>query len=100
MAAGLHSALSRRQLRHVPPDRYVVLGLVTTKKPRLETAEELHQRINEASTYFLLDHLALSPQCGFASTMEGNRVSVEDQERKLELVARVAQEVWGKSAWA
>jgi 5-methyltetrahydropteroyltriglutamate--homocysteine methyltransferase len=87
-------------LRHVPPDRYVVLGLVTTKKPLLPTAEELHQRINEAATYFPLDHLALSPQCGFASTMEGNRISTEDQERKLELVARVAQEVWGKSAWA
>jgi 5-methyltetrahydropteroyltriglutamate--homocysteine methyltransferase len=87
-------------LRHVPPDRYVVLGLVTTKKPRLETAEELQQRISEASTYFPLDHLALSPQCGFASTMEGNRISAEDQERKLELVARVAQEVWGKSPWA
>jgi 5-methyltetrahydropteroyltriglutamate--homocysteine methyltransferase len=86
-------------LRHVPSDRYVVLGLVTTKKPRLETAEELQQRISEASTYFPLDHLALSPQCGFASTMEGNRISAEDQERKLELVARVAQEVWGKSPW-
>jgi 5-methyltetrahydropteroyltriglutamate--homocysteine methyltransferase len=77
----------------------VVLGLVTTKKPRLETTEELHQRINEASAYFPLDHLALSPQCGFASTMEGNRISAEDQEHKLELVSRVAQEVWGKSAW-
>src|SRR5215469_16164318 len=87
-------------LRHVPPDRYVVLGLVTTKKPLLPTAEELQARIKEASTYFPLDHLALSPQCGFASTMEGNRISIEDQERKLELVARVAREVWGKSAWA
>jgi 5-methyltetrahydropteroyltriglutamate--homocysteine methyltransferase len=76
----------------------VVLGLVTTKKPRLETAEELQQRITEASAYFPLDHLALSPQCGFASTMEGNHVSVEDQERKLELVASVAREVWGDSA--
>jgi 5-methyltetrahydropteroyltriglutamate--homocysteine methyltransferase len=87
-------------LAKVPPDRYVVLGLVTTKKPRLETAEELHRRINEASAYFPLEHLALSPQCGFASTMEGNRISVEDQERKLALVAQVAHEVWGKSTWA
>jgi 5-methyltetrahydropteroyltriglutamate--homocysteine methyltransferase len=82
-------------LRHVPQDRFVVLGLVTTKKPQLESAEELRQRIEEAARYFPLDRLALSPQCGFASTMEGNRVSPEDQRRKLELVASVAREVWG-----
>ncbi len=82
-------------LRHVPEDRFVVLGLVTTKKPRLETAAELRQRIEEATRYIPLERLALSPQCGFASTMEGNRISPEDQRRKLELVASVAQEVWG-----
>ena len=82
-------------LRHVPQDRVVVLGLVTTKKPRLETADELHRRIEEASRYVPLDRLALSPQCGFASTMEGNRISPDDQRRKLELVASVAREVWG-----
>ena len=82
-------------LRHVPEDRFVVLGLVTTKKPRLETAGELRQRIEEASQYIPLERLALSPQCGFASTMEGNRISPEDQRRKLELVASVAREVWG-----
>ncbi|HEU5439453.1 MAG TPA: cobalamin-independent methionine synthase II family protein [Ktedonobacterales bacterium] len=82
-------------LRHVPQDRFVVMGLVTTKKPQLEGAEELRQRIEEAARYFPLDRLALSPQCGFASTMEGNRISPEDQRRKLELVARVAREVWG-----
>src|SRR2546421_1721090 len=82
-------------LRHVPEDRFVVLGLVTTKKPRLETATELRQRIEEASQYIPLERLALSPQCGFASTMEGNRISPEDQRRKLELVASVAREVWG-----
>src|SRR6266566_1443735 len=82
-------------LRHVPEDRFVVLGLVTTKKPRLETADELRQRIEEASRYIPLERLALSPQCGFASTMEGNRISPEDQRRKLELVASVAREVWG-----
>jgi 5-methyltetrahydropteroyltriglutamate--homocysteine methyltransferase len=81
-------------LRHVPEDRFVVLGLVTTKKPRLETAAELRQRIEEASQYIPLERLALSPQCGFASTMEGNRISPEDQRRKLELVASVAREVW------
>ncbi len=82
-------------LRHVPEDRFVVLGLVTTKKPRLESPAELRQRIEEASQYIPLERLALSPQCGFASTMEGNRISFEDQRRKLELVASVAQEVWG-----
>ena len=81
-------------LRHVPDDRLVVLGLVTTKKPRLETADELRQRITEASRYIPLERLALSPQCGFASTMEGNHISYEDQRRKLELVANVAQQVW------
>ncbi len=84
-------------LRHVPEDRFVVLGLVTTKKPRLETADELRQRINEAAQYFPLEHLALSPQCGFASTMEGNHVSPDDQRRKLALVASVAREVWGSA---
>ena len=82
-------------LRHVPEDRFVVLGLVTTKKPRLETAAELRQRIEEATRYIPLERLALSPQCGFASTMEGNHISPEDQRRKLELVASVALEVWG-----
>src|SRR5438132_8957852 len=81
-------------LRHVPGDRFVVLGLVTTKKPRLETAEELRERIKEATQYIPLERLALSPQCGFASTREGNRISFEDQRRKLELVASVAREVW------
>jgi methionine synthase II (cobalamin-independent) len=82
-------------LRHVPEDRFVVLGLVTTKKPRLESAPEIRERIQEAAHYIPLERLALSPQCGFASTMEGNRISFEDQRQKLELVASVAQEVWG-----
>ncbi|HEX6799440.1 MAG TPA: cobalamin-independent methionine synthase II family protein [Ktedonobacterales bacterium] len=82
-------------LGHVPEDRTVVLGLVTTKKAQLESADELRRRIDEASQYVPLERLALSPQCGFASTMEGNRVTQEDQRRKLELVGRVAREVWG-----
>jgi 5-methyltetrahydropteroyltriglutamate--homocysteine methyltransferase len=82
-------------LRHVPEERFVVLGLVTTKKPRLEAAEELRRRIEEASRYLPLERLALSPQCGFASTMEGNHISPEGQRSKLELVASVAREVWG-----
>jgi len=82
-------------LRHVPEDRTVVLGLVTTKKGRLESADELRARIEEASAYVPLERLALSPQCGFASTMEGNRITPADQQRKLELVGSVAAEVWG-----
>ncbi len=82
-------------LRHVPEDRVVVLGLVTTKKPRLETAEEVRSRIEEAARIVPLERLALSPQCGFASTMEGNHLTPEDQQHKLELVANVAREVWG-----
>ncbi|HLI07455.1 MAG TPA: cobalamin-independent methionine synthase II family protein [Ktedonobacteraceae bacterium] len=82
-------------LKHVPEDRTVVLGLVTTKKPQLESPDELRQRIEEASKYVPLERLALSPQCGFASTMEGNRITLEDQRRKLELVASVAKSVWG-----
>lgn len=82
-------------LKHVPDDRVVVLGLLTTKKPHLESADELRQRIAEAARVIPLERLALSPQCGFASTMEGNHLSLEDQRRKLELVANVAREVWG-----
>jgi 5-methyltetrahydropteroyltriglutamate--homocysteine methyltransferase len=82
-------------LRHVPEDRFVVLGLVTTKKPRLESAAEIRGRIQEATQYIPLERLAVSPQCGFASTIEGNRISFEDQRHKLELVGSVAQEVWG-----
>jgi 5-methyltetrahydropteroyltriglutamate--homocysteine methyltransferase len=81
-------------LQHLPEDRVVVLGLVTSKKPALEREEELKRRIAEATRYVPLDRLALSPQCGFASTMEGNRLSIDDERRKLELVGRVARSVW------
>jgi 5-methyltetrahydropteroyltriglutamate--homocysteine methyltransferase len=81
-------------LRYVPDDRIVVLGLVSSKKSRLETVEELRARIAEASRVVPLDRLAVSPQCGFASTLEGNRVSPEDQRRKLEVVAETARAVW------
>src|SRR6266851_4070824 len=82
-------------LQHVPEDRVVVLGLVTSKKPALEPEDELKRRIEEASRFIPLDRLALSPQCGFASTMEGNRLTSDDQRMKLELVGRVARSVWG-----
>ena len=81
-------------LKHVPEDRVVVLGLVTSKKPELETEEELKRRIAEAGRFIPLERLALSPQCGFASTMEGNRLSIDDERRKLELVGKVARSVW------
>jgi 5-methyltetrahydropteroyltriglutamate--homocysteine methyltransferase len=84
-------------LRHVPEDRVVVLGLVTTKKPALESASMIKRRIEEASTYVPLERLALSPQCGFASTQEGNLLSAADQAAKLRLVAEVARDVWGAS---
>ena len=83
-------------LREVPHDRTVVLGLVSSKKPQLESKDELKKRIEAASVYIPLERLALSPQCGFASTIEGNLVTVADQEAKLRLVAETAQEVWGK----
>lgn len=82
-------------LRHVPDDRVVVLGLVSSKSPRLESPAELRARIADAARIVPLDRLALSPQCGFASTHEGNALSPDDQRRKLELVAATAREVWG-----
>jgi 5-methyltetrahydropteroyltriglutamate--homocysteine methyltransferase len=82
-------------LKHVPEDRVVVLGLVTTKKPAMESEQELKTRIEEASRYIPLERLALSPQCGFASTMEGNRLTQLDQQKKLQLVGSVARAVWG-----
>jgi methionine synthase II (cobalamin-independent) len=82
-------------LRTIPEDRMVVLGLVTTKKPRLESVDELRRRIDEAAAFMPLGRLALSPQCGFASTMEGNRITPEAQRAKLERVAETARLVWG-----
>jgi len=72
-----------------------VLGLITSKKPKLESKDELKQRIQEASKYVPMDRLALSTQCGFASTEEGNLVTAADQDAKLKLVAETAKEVWG-----
>jgi 5-methyltetrahydropteroyltriglutamate--homocysteine methyltransferase len=84
-------------LAHVPDDRVVVLGLVSTKKQRLESVDELRGRIAEAARVVPLDRLAVSPQCGFASTAEGNRLSSDDQRRKLEVVAAAARAVWPPS---
>jgi 5-methyltetrahydropteroyltriglutamate--homocysteine methyltransferase len=82
-------------LRYVPDDRTVVLGLVTTKKGALEREDELKRRIHEAATYVPLERLALSPQCGFASTEQGNHLTAAEQEAKLRLVAKTAHDVWG-----
>ena len=82
-------------LRFVPKGKRVALGLVTTKKGALEKPDELMRRIDEAARHVPLDQLALSPQCGFSSTVEGNRITVEDEIAKLRLVAEVARQVWG-----
>ena len=82
-------------LRHVPKGKTVVLGLVTTKLGELETADSIKRRIDEATRYCPLEQLALSPQCGFASTEQGNDVSVAQQAAKMRLVIDVAREVWG-----
>ncbi len=82
-------------LRHVPEDRSVVLGLVSTKTAALERPEEIAARIRAAAAVVPLERLALSPQCGFASTAEGNLLGAADQEAKLRLVAEVARQIWG-----
>ncbi len=82
-------------LRFVPEGKMVVLGLVTTKRPDLESKDELKQRIEEASKYVPLEQLCLSGQCGFASSTHGNPLTYDEQRKKLELVVDVATEVWG-----
>jgi 5-methyltetrahydropteroyltriglutamate--homocysteine methyltransferase len=82
-------------LRLVPASKTIVLGLVSTKVRALESADDLKRRIDEASRYVPLDRLSLSPQCGFASSHSGHPLTVDDQTRKLELVVKVAREVWG-----
>ncbi len=72
----------------------MVLGLVTTKRKRLESVQELHQRILDAGRYFPIERLGLSPQCGFSSSIVGNRISVEDQRKKLQIVTETARKVW------
>jgi 5-methyltetrahydropteroyltriglutamate--homocysteine methyltransferase len=82
-------------LRFVPKGKMIVLGLVTTKRPTLEKKDDLKRRIDEASRYVPLEQLCLSPQCGFASTAEGNVLTLDDQIAKLRLIAETAREVWG-----
>jgi 5-methyltetrahydropteroyltriglutamate--homocysteine methyltransferase len=82
-------------LRYVPKDKVVVLGLVSSKVPELEKKDELRRRIDAAAKYVPLENLCLSPQCGFSSTHHGNKLTADDQWRKLGLCLDVAKSVWG-----
>ena len=82
-------------LRFVPKGKTIVLGIVTSKFPDLESKDDLKRRVEEASKYLPLDQLALSPQCAFPSTLLGNKLTVEDEKAKLRLVVETAQEIWG-----
>ncbi len=84
-------------LTEVPEDKVVVLGLVSTKTGRLETREELTARIGEASRFLPLDRLALSPQCGFSSSIIGNRLSMEEEKHKLRVMVEAGEAVWGET---
>jgi 5-methyltetrahydropteroyltriglutamate--homocysteine methyltransferase len=84
-------------LRFFPKDKVLVLGLVSTKTPELEDEAVLKRRIEEASRYVPVERLCLSPQCGFSSNYLGNPVTIDDEKRKLELVVRVAESVWGSA---
>jgi 5-methyltetrahydropteroyltriglutamate--homocysteine methyltransferase len=84
-----------RPLRYLPKGKTVVLGLVTTKFGQLESKDDLKRRIDEAARYAPMEQLALSPQCGFSSTVHGNLIAVEDQRNKLRLVVETAREMWG-----
>src|SRR5262249_34840057 len=82
-------------LRFVPRGKMVVLGLVTTKRPELESADDLKRRIDEAAKYVPLDQVCLSGQCGFSSTVEGNTLTYDEQVAKLRLIVAVAHQIWG-----
>ena len=83
-------------LRFMPAGKTVVLGLVSSKTPVLESRDTLRRRVDEASQFVPLDRLALSPQCGFASSVGGNPLTADDQRRKLQLVVETAEAVWGR----
>ena len=82
-------------LRFVPPGKQVVLGLVTTKRPALESKDELKRRIDEAAKFVPIEQLCLSGQCGFSSTVEGNNLTIDEEKAKLALIIETAAEVWG-----
>jgi len=85
-------------LRYVPKTKKVVLGLVSSKKPEMESKDALKRRIDEAAKFFPLERLCLSPQCGFASTHHGNKVTEDIEKRKLALIVEVANDIWGTAA--
>lgn len=78
----------------MPEDKVVVLGLVSTKRPRMESKELLCSRLIEATRFVPAERLALSPQCGFSTSIVGNRLSVEDQKKKLRLIVETARQFW------
>jgi 5-methyltetrahydropteroyltriglutamate--homocysteine methyltransferase len=82
-------------LRFVPKDKIAVLGLITTKVGSVESVDELRRRIDEAARYLSLEQLAISPQCGFASSLRGNLVTEDEQFRKLDVMLETAMKVWG-----
>ena len=84
-----------KPLRYLPKGKTVILGLVSSKLGKLETKDELKRRIDEAARYAPLDQLALSPQCGFSSTVEGNKITLDDEKAEIRLVVETAREVWG-----
>src|SRR6185312_15975825 len=81
-------------LRFVPPGKMVVLGLVTTKRPELESKDDLKRRIDEAAKFVPLEQLCLSGQCGFSSTVDGNKLTQDEEVAKLPLIVETAAEVW------
>jgi 5-methyltetrahydropteroyltriglutamate--homocysteine methyltransferase len=85
-------------LRFVPKGKLVVLGLVTSKRGELEAKDDLKRRVEEASRYVDIDQLCISPQCGFSSTVDGNALTLDQQEAKLRLVVEVAEEIWGSAS--
>ena len=84
-------------LRFVPRDKMVVLGIISSKLPELESFDALRRRIDDAAKYHPLEYLAISPQCGFASTAPGNLLTWDDQRHKLELIVETAQRIWGSN---
>jgi 5-methyltetrahydropteroyltriglutamate--homocysteine methyltransferase len=82
-------------LKDIPEDKFIVLGLISTKTGRLESVDYLRRRITTAARYFPFAQLGVSTQCGFASSILGNPISPEEQKQKLKLVVRTAREVWG-----
>jgi 5-methyltetrahydropteroyltriglutamate--homocysteine methyltransferase len=85
-------------LRFVPDDKVVVLGLMTTKNPALESAADVARRIEDAAQYVPIERLCLSPQCGFSSTVHGNQITEADQWAKIERLLEVTRQVWGSAA--